>query len=795
LTDRDLGLLEFHKIREILAGFTSFSASRELALDLVPLSNEEEVRLRLKESAEARRLLSLSPDTHIGEVSDIREMVKMAALGRILPPQSLLEIQKTLSAAHRLKSHLANVSHEVLLLSGLGKDIVALDQLANDIDGCLSPAGELLDTASPKLASVRHRMREVRQELLAHMQAIIASPRGRRIVQEPIITEREGRYVIPVKVESRRQIKGIVHDVSNTEATVFIEPWTTTDTQNELRQLVAEEKDEIERILRTLSAEAGAFEGEITRNIELIAEIDLALAKARYARDAKATEPIIVVAATSAKAEGQEPGGVLRLAEARHPLLKKKAVPLSVEIGRDFSVLVITGPNTGGKTVALKTIGLLSLMAQAGLPIPAQAESRIPVFDGIYADIGDEQSIEQTLSTFSWHIGNIVHIINNATAQSLVLLDELGTNTDPGEGSALGRAILLHFLSERTMTVATTHYTELKALAHSTEGMENAALDVDPVTMAPTYHLTVGIPGGSNALATASRLGLPQDIVTRARRMLSESTQEIESLLTHLVSEQKNVELLRLSLEKELKEAEQNDADLKNRLRQLEEDRQRIIKQTREQISREAAELQMKIREAAGELRKEKSRERIEQAKKALAEAQEKLDAEAWQARPVAGIVETEIDTGPVTAGDTVWLKEAGVPSTVLSVSEERGLVEVQAGKVKMTLRLDSVEKRIPATGEVKTSGAVIKREMHKPRVSLELDLRGKRAEQVEPLLDSYLNEASLSGLSRVRIIHGIGTGTVRQIVREALASHPLVTSFQAGEQGEGGDGVTIVSM
>ncbi|MDH4300124.1 MAG: Smr/MutS family protein, partial [Dehalococcoidia bacterium] len=591
------------------------------------------------------------------------------------------------------------------------------------------------------------------------------------------------------------QIKGIVHDVSNTEATVFIEPWTTTDTQNELRQLVAEEKDEIERILRTLSAEAGAFEGEITRNIELIAEIDLALAKARYARDAKATEPIIVVAATSAKAEGQEPGGVLRLAEARHPLLKKKAVPLSVEIGRDFSVLVITGPNTGGKTVALKTIGLLSLMAQAGLPIPAQAESRIPVFDGIYADIGDEQSIEQTLSTFSWHIGNIVHIINNATAQSLVLLDELGTNTDPGEGSALGRAILLHFLSERTMTVATTHYTELKALAHSTEGMENAALDVDPVTMAPTYHLTVGIPGGSNALATASRLGLPQDIVTRARRMLSESTQEIESLLTHLVSEQKNVELLRLSLEKELKEAEQNDADLKNRLRQLEEDRQRIIKQTREQISREAAELQMKIREAAGELRKEKSRERIEQAKKALAEAQEKLDAEAWQARPVAGIVETEIDTGPVTAGDTVWLKEAGVPSTVLSVSEERGLVEVQAGKVKMTLRLDSVEKRIPATGEVKTSGAVIKREMHKPRVSLELDLRGKRAEQVEPLLDSYLNEASLSGLSRVRIIHGIGTGTVRQIVREALASHPLVTSFQAGEQGEGGDGVTIVSM
>ena len=793
--DRDLELLEFHKIREILAGFTSFSASRELALDLTPLLDEEEVRLRLRQSAEARRLLSLSPDTHIGEVIDIREVVKMAARGKILDPKSLLEIHKTLNAAHRLKSHLMNLPSEIPLLSGLARDIVALDRLQKDIGGCLSPTGDLLDTASPKLASVRHRMREVRQELLAQLQAIIASPRGRRIIQEPIVTEREGRYVILVKVECRRQIKGIVHDVSNTEATVFIEPWATIEVQNELRELVAEEKDETERILRTLSAEVGAVESEISRNIELIADIDLALAKARYAKEAKATEPIIVAAARSAKAEGHEPGGVLRLVEARHPLLGRKAVPLSVEIGRGFSVLVITGPNTGGKTVALKTLGLLSVMAQAGLPIPAQAESRIPVFDSVYADIGDEQSIEQTLSTFSWHIGNIVRIINNATAKSLVLLDELGTNTDPGEGSALGRAILLHFLPQGTMTVATTHYTELKALAHATDGMENAALDVDPVTMTPTYHLTVGIPGGSNALATASRLGLPEEIVARARHMLSEGAQEIEALLIHLVTEQKNVESLQHRLEEELNEAEQSDADLKNRLRQLEEERRRIIKQTRDQIVREAAGLQMKIREAAAELRKEKSKERIEQAKKALAETQEQLDAGVWQARPAVEIEGTEAEAGPIIAGDAVWLKEAGVPATVLSVSEDRGLVEVQAGKVKMTLRLDSVEKRIPSTGAVKISGALIEKEMRKPRVSLELDLRGKRAEEVEPLLDDYLNDASLGGLSRVRIIHGIGTGTVRQIVREILASHPLVTAFQAGEQGEGGDGVTIVSM
>ncbi|MCK5124072.1 MAG: Smr/MutS family protein, partial [Dehalococcoidia bacterium] len=409
--------------------------------------------------------------------------------------------------------------------------------------------------------------------------------------------------------------------------------------------------------------------------------------------------------------------------------------------------------------------------------------------------IGDEQSIEQTLSTFSWHIGNIVHIINSATAQSLVLLDELGTNTDPGEGSALGCAILLHFLSQGTMSVATTHYTELKALAHATDGMQNAALDVDPVTMVPTYHLTVGIPGGSNALATASRLGLPEEIVSRARNMLSKSAQEIESLLTHLVTEQKSVESLRKSLEKEMNEAEQSGTDLRNRLHQLEEERRRIIKQTRDQVVREATELQMIIRGAAADLRKEKSRGKIERAKKALAEAQEKLDTETWQASLVAETEEVDAGEGPIASGDTVWLKEANVPATVLSVFEDRGLVEVQAGKVKMTIRLDGVEKRISSTGEVKTGRALIRTEMSKPGVFPELDLRGKRAEEIEPLLDDYLNEASLSSLSQVCIIHGIGTGTVRQIVREMLASHPLVSSFRPGEQGEGGDGVTIVSM
>ncbi len=792
--DRDLELLEFPKIREILAGFTSFSPSRQLALNLTPVSDEDEVSRRLRQSAEARRLLALVPDISIGEVSDIRETVDLAARGKILDPQSLLEIQRTLDSAHRLKNRLTKLSHELPLLGALASEIVVLEQIVKNISNCISPTGDLLDSASPILSVVRRRMREVRQELVSHLEAIIRSPRGKRIIQEPIITEREGRYVIPVKVECRRQIKGIVHDVSNTEATVFIEPWTTTDAQNELRQLIAEEKDETEKILRALSGEVGAFHQAISRNIELIAEIDLALAKARYARETKATEPAIVGADRNGKPRGQDVSGVLRLVQARHPLLGKKAVPLTVEIGRDFSVLVITGPNTGGKTVALKTIGLLSMMALAGLPIPAQAESRIPVFDGIYADIGDEQSIEQTLSTFSWHIGNIVNIINSATSRSLVLLDELGTNTDPGEGSALARAILLHFLARGTMTIATTHYTELKAMAHATRGMENAALEVDPVTLAPTYRLVMGVPGGSNALTTAARLGLPAEIVSRAQSMLSQGTQEIEALLMHLATEQKNLESLRHKLEQELSEAEQRNAELKNKLRELEEDRKRVIRETREQIAREAAQLYQRIREATAELRKEKSRERIELARTALAEVRQELNAGVWQTLP-ARLSEAETAASAIGVGDTVWLKEMGMLATVLSISEERGLVEVQAGHVKMTLRLDGVEKRTPVPDVAKTGGGLVTKKMTKARVPLELDLRGKRADEVEPILEDYLDKAALGGLSQVRIIHGVGTGTVRRIVREILSSHPLVTSFRPGEKCEGGDGVTVVTM
>jgi len=534
MDDKSLEILEFPRIREILAGFTEFSASRELALEIQPLSDYEQISLLLRQSAEARRLLSLEPGFSIGTVFDIREAAALAARGKILEPQTLIEVRQTVVAMRQLRSALGKLPEKLPLLWNIADGIVEIHRLEKDIAKCIAPTGELLDSASPTLAAVRQQWKEVRQQLLQSLEAIIRSPRRRRIIQEPFITEREGRHVIPIKAEFRSQMKGIIHSVSNTGDTIFVEPWAAVQQGNTLRELAMEEAREIERILKDLSATVGIHEAELCHSIALVAELDLALAKARYAVKAGASEPTLTIFSGKGKVPADEQPGIIRLVEARHPLLAGKAVPLNVEIGRDFSILVITGPNTGGKTVALKTIGLLSLMTQAGIPIPAGAESRIPVFDGIFADIGDEQSIEQTLSSFSWHIGNIIRIINGVTERSLVLLDELGTNTDPAEGSALARSILLYFLSRETMTVATTHFGDLKAFAHTTPGLQNASLDFAPVTLVPTYHLTMGVPSGSNALATASRLGLPIKIINDARGMLSKGTQEMETMIADL---------------------------------------------------------------------------------------------------------------------------------------------------------------------------------------------------------------------------------------------------------------------
>jgi DNA mismatch repair protein MutS2 len=785
MDDKSLEMLEFPRIREIMAGYTSFSASRELAMTLMPRHDYDRISLLLRQTAEARQLLALDKGFSIGSALDIRDKTKLAALEGVLDPSSLLEVQQTLAALHDLRRYLKSIAGDYPLLWSIAEGIAELHQIEKDIADCIDPAGEVLDAASPALADIRTQLRNSRSQILEKLEAIVRAPHNSRILQEDVITEREGRYVILVKVENRHEFKGIVHDISNTGVTVFMEPTATVGLGNAIRELAAEERHEIEKILRLLSAEVGAHSEDIARSIELTAELDLVLAKARYAARIKAVEPVIVDSASGG--DGKKKSGFVKLVDARHPLLGDKAVPFSVELGKDFSVLVITGPNTGGKTVTLKTIGLLSLMAQAGLPIPAAGESQIPLFDAVFADIGDEQSIEQTLSTFSWHMGNIVRIIGQATAKSLVLLDELGTSTDPAEGSALARAILRHFLARDTLTVATTHFSDLKAFAHTTRGLNNASLEFDPKTLTPTYQLTVGVPGGSNAMATAARLGLPPEIIKDARSMLSGGSQELETLLANLMEEKQKVVSLEKDLVKERDDFTRLNANLEKELKRLKTEERKAVQQARDEIVSEAAKLHKEIRQAVADLRKEKSAASVEKARHSLARVREQLESEFWQ--PPAGETPAE-DTGIIKIGDTVRIKEAGLNATVLMISEEAQEVEVQAGRTKMRLSLKSVVKITPG----KETPAPVKIPPVR-KVSLELDLRGKRADEIEPALDAYLNDAAQSSIIEARIIHGIATGTVRSIVRELLKNHPLVKSFRPGERDEGGDGVTMVRL
>jgi len=785
MDDKSLQMLEFPHIREILADYTSFSASRELALGLQPLQDYAQISRLLQQTAEARQLLTLDKGFTIGSAHDIREKTKLAALEGILDPLSLVEVQQTLAALHGLRRYLKSISEDFPLLWEIAGGIAELHQIEKDIGACLDPAGEVLDTASPDLANIRSQLRTARSQILEKLEGIVRSPRGERLLQEDVITERDGRYVILVKVEHRHDINGIVHDISNTGATVFMEPTATVGLGNAIRELVAEERHEIEKVLRLLSAEVGAHREDINRSIELTSELDLILAKARYASRINAVEPHIADPA----GDGQNKNDSLKLVNARHPLLGDEAVPFSVELGDGFSVLVITGPNTGGKTVTLKTIGLLSVMAQSGMPVPADGDSRLPLFDGVFTDIGDEQSIEQTLSTFSWHMGNIVRIIGQATGKSLVLLDELGTSTDPTEGSALAQAILRHFLTRGTLTVATTHFSDLKAFAHTTPGLNNASLEFDPRTLTPTYQLTIGTPGGSNALATAARLGIPEEIINDARGLLSGHSQEMESLLANLAEEKQKIASLELELLTERDKVTGRGAELEKELQRLKTEGSQTLQTERDAIVTEAAELHKEIRQAAADLRKEKTAARLEQARHSLSKVREKLDTPTWQS-PAGETAEK--DTGVIKIGDTVLVKEAGLTATVTSLSEELQEVEVQAGRTKMRLGLSSVVKTAPPKSGKAPPPVKIPPTRHVPT---ELDLRGKRADEVEPLLDSYLNDAVQSNISQARIIHGIATGTVRNIVREFLNTHPLAKSFRPGKSDEGGDGVTVVRL
>ena len=815
--EKSILTLEYPKIMAKVAKEAAFSASKELVMDLQPTSDLREARRRLSYTTESSQLIDQYPDAGVGSAHDIRALLTRAAREGVLSPGDLLEVLTTTQSAIYVGRLLDKLDVEVFpLLHSLGADIPQRPHIVRRVEETISGEGEVLDTASPTLRKLRFDIRGANQRLQDRLRTLVNE--FGNALQEHIITIRNDRYVVPVKAENRGQVRGIVHDQSSSGATVFVEPMVVVELNNKLRQLQVEERQEIERILRALSLEVGHEADALTVAVELLAEFDLHLAKARYGRMTRSTEPHL------------NDEGRIDLRNARHPLLTGNVVPINFHMGSEFFMVVITGPNTGGKTVALKTVGLLSLMAQAGLHIPVQEFSEVAVFEDIYADIGDEQSIEQSLSTFSSHLSRIIEILRRIeTAKEsgtpdirgklsetlvgkqtdqqprvLVLLDELGAGTDPSEGSALARAILTFLLERHVATVATTHYSELKAFAHEQPGVVNASVEFDIETLSPTYRLSIGLPGRSNALAIANRLGLDEHIIERAREFLGSAGVRMENLLEGLQSERKVVEDERFHLNMERVEAEYQRKQLEEERHKLEEQRVKILNDARAQAGRELDDVRAALAKVKVDVsRANMTRERLGETRQKVQNLEEKVTRIPEPRRPSrkatteAGAT-FETTQEPLKIGDTVRVLSFGQNAELLGLTADRSEADVQMGSLRTRVSVDNLERlsKRQATADERTLPAVVlPRYEDRPEVATQLDMRGWRVDAALEELETYLNDAAMSGISSIRIVHGKGTGALRAAVREQLAHHPLVKSYASAPPQEGGDGVTIVKL
>jgi len=782
LQEKSARILEFDKIRQILAGFTASKPGEELAISLQPATVLEEVARAQKETTEARELWQTSR-VPLDGIFDLRAAAEGARRGKVLSPEELLATGATLRAARLLRKSLGEEAEErAPVLSALAAGLTTFPQLEAALTKAIGPDGEVRDEASPVLRSLRRQAQTLQNSIRERLDALTRSGETQKYLQEALVTIRNGRYVLPVKQEFRQYIPGIVHDQSASGATLFIEPMAVVELNNKLRRVEAEIKEEIERILTELSRQVGEAAAGILANQEILARLDLAFAKARYSLSIGGAEPVL------------NTRGFIRLLQARHPLLEGEVVPIDLELGGDFHVLIITGPNTGGKTVSLKTTGLLTLMAQAGLHIPASSGSEMAVFTGIYSDIGDEQSIEQSLSTFSSHMSNIVPIMEAAQDQnSLVLLDELGAGTDPAEGAALATAILKTLHSRGVRTVATTHYSELKIFAYNTPGVENASVDFDPRTLRPTYRLLTGVPGQSNAFVIAARLGLEKAIIEEAQQLVAPGTRNLEELLGQIAEEKRELEAerektarLRLALEKKEKEYTEKlgrfEGERASLLREAREEARNLIRETR----REMENLLRRLREAAPEDQSEIANEARRQLAGRLAEIPEE-----------AGLFVGGGSPGEILPGKTVRLPHLEQEGVVLEVKNGQAQVQVEGGlRVWVPCAGLAEVSRAPERQGRGEKGGIKRSAVSKSAtISSRLDLRGMNVEEALETVDKYLDEAFLAGLPSAVLIHGKGTGALRSAVTQFLSEHPQVKSYRLGGIGEGGLGVTVVEL
>ena len=803
---KSLAALEYPKVIDRLAAHCATPAGRRHALELEPSADIEEVRRRLAATAEARTLARIKPNFAIGATPDPADQLLALSRGAVLPPADILAVGSVLRTARRVRNQLSPLAREIPALARIAARIPDFTPQIRRIGQCIDERGEIPDDASPELAQLRDRVRTFQSRLETSLERILRRAVADGIAQDSLVTERAGRLVIPIKAESRSQLPSVVHDVSASGATVFAEPLVLVELGNRLREARLRETREVQRILRRLCQELGAETGAIRAAVERVAEIDLARAKAALGADMDAPLP---AENDSLAWLGRGPSEPVHLLSARLPLLPGEVTPITASITPEHRCVLITGPNTGGKTVALKTVGLLALMAQAGLALPIETGSRIAVFDDVFADIGDEQSIEQSLSTFSAHMTNITRILRAAAALrggALVLLDELGAGTDPAEGAALGRALLEELLDLDAAVIATTHHGELKLFAHQTDGVLNASTEFNADTLQPTYKLLMGTPGRSNAFAIAERLGMPPEVLRRARSARAADgaeSESVETLLAELQRERDALQSARRSEETARAEAEQVRDQLARRRDSIDAERDAVLARAEREIEAELAQVRRSIRAAKREL--DPPRRRASRPAPGEAPADAPLDAAEEHAGAVRERLEgvrkrrsrrrrpaaPAVDTARLSEGDIVYLAGLAEPGTLIA-PVQNDIAQVQIGSLRTSVRAAQIERVAPPERIPSRPGST---PPPPPDPGASADVRGHAADDALPIVERFLDAAYRAGRTRLTIVHGKGTGALRRAVRAMLHEHALVAAIAPAEPAEGGEGATIVTL
>ena len=794
LYDKSIRTLELPAVLEVLAQKAVSEAARERCRKLYPSSDLDEVRRLLDETDAARTRLGLYGSPAFSGVKDVSAALTRADHGGMLNTRELLDIAGLLTASRRVSEYDRDRQGEATVLDHYFSALHTNKYLEDRIRGAILDEETIADTASPELADIRRKMRVAATKGRQILQRIISSPSYAKVLQEALITQRDGRFVVPVKAECKGSLPGLVHDISSSGATLFVEPMGVVQANNELKELQAREEREIERILRQLSADCGDQMENILYDYDILVHLDVIFARAQLSYQMSAARP-----------EVRRRGGIV-LRRARHPLLDPaKAVPISVELGQQFDTLVITGPNTGGKTVTLKTLGLLCLMAQCGLHIPADDGSVVRVFDRVLADVGDEQSIEQSLSTFSAHMANIVQILQQADEQSLLLFDELGAGTDPVEGAALAIAVIQEVRSRGALTAATTHYAELKTFAMTTAGVENASCEFDVQTLRPTYRLLIGIPGKSNAFAISRRLGLDEHVIEAARAQMDSESVRFEDVLTQLEEKRQRLERAQSEADRLWQQREEDARKARTFREQMEKAKENARSKGEAEAKRIVREAQAKVDAIFAELdelrRQQQKHADFQQMNDARANVRRGLnEAEALVRSRESDPEPIPAPSRPIRVGDQVELPGVNRAAEVLTVNADGSLV-LQAGKMKMTVKRGQVRLLETAEEIQKKKKQQSRAQSSSPKIQLasraasELDIRGYETLEAESVVDNYIDSAVMAKLGSVTIIHGKGTGALRKAVHEILRRNKAVKSFRLGRYGEGEAGVTIVEL